>query len=59
MALASSDAMLPDSQKGFAPIHPWDSRTNAQVTVRQNGYVLYQTHVPGAFVIDDLLSHRQ
>lgn len=26
-----------------------------EVTVRQNGYVLYQTYVtPGAFVIDDL-----
>lgn len=55
IALASSDAMLPDSQKGFAPTIRGIARTNAQVTVRQNGYVLYQTYVtPGAFVIDDL-----
>ncbi len=47
--------MLPDSQKGFAPTIRGIARTNAQVTVRQNGYVLYQTYVtPGAFVIDDL-----
>lgn len=55
ISLASSDAMLPDSQKGFAPTIRGIARTNAQVTVRQNGYVLYQTYVtPGAFVIDDL-----
>lgn len=55
IALASSDAMLPDSQKGFAPTIRGIARTNAQVTVQQNGYVLYQTYVtPGAFVIDDL-----
>ncbi len=46
--LASSDAMLPDSQKGFAPTIRGIARTNAQVTVRQNGYVLYQTYVTPA-----------
>ncbi|MBZ4354293.1 fimbria/pilus outer membrane usher protein, partial [Mycobacterium tuberculosis] len=45
ISLASSDAMLPDSQKGFAPTIRGIARTNAQVTVRQNGYVLYQTYV--------------
>ncbi|MVY05767.1 fimbria/pilus outer membrane usher protein, partial [Escherichia coli] len=45
----------PDPQKGFAPTIRGIARTNAQVTVQQNGYVLYQTYVtPGAFVIDDL-----
>lgn len=40
--------MLPDSQKGFAPTIRGIARTNAQVTVRQNGYVLYQTYVTPA-----------
>lgn len=48
ISLASSDAMLPDSQKGFAPTIRGIARTNARVTVRQNGYVLYQTYVTPA-----------
>ncbi|HFZ8994352.1 TPA: fimbria/pilus outer membrane usher protein [Citrobacter freundii] len=55
VGLASDDEMLPDSQKGFAPVIRGIAKSNAQVTVRQNGYILYQTYVtPGAFVIDDL-----
>jgi P pilus assembly protein, porin PapC len=53
--LASDDNQLPDSQRGFAPIIRGIARTNAQVTVRQNGYVIYQSYVPpGAFAITDL-----
>ncbi|UTJ49311.1 fimbrial biogenesis usher protein [Atlantibacter subterranea] len=53
--LASDDNMLPDSQRGFAPTIRGIARSNAQVTVKQNGYVVYQSYVtPGAFVIDDL-----
>lgn len=53
--LASDDDMLPDSLKGFAPVVRGIARTNATVTVRQNGYIIYQTYVPaGAFVINDL-----
>lgn len=53
--LASDDAMLPDSQQGYAPTIRGVAQTNARVTVRQNGYVVYSTFVaPGAFVIDDL-----
>lgn len=53
--LASDDDMLPDSQKGYAPVVRGIARTNAQVTVRQNGYQIYQTFVaPGAFEITDL-----
>jgi hypothetical protein len=41
--------MLPDSQKGYAPVVRGIARTNAQVVVRQNGYIIYQTYVaPGA-----------
>ncbi len=53
--LASDDSMLPDSLRGFAPIVRGIAQSNAQVTVRQNGYVIYQTYVPpGAFTISDL-----
>lgn len=53
--LASDDDMLPDSQKGYAPVVRGIARTNAQVVVRQNGYQIYQTYVaPGAFAITDM-----
>lgn len=53
--LASDDEMRPDSQKGFAPIVRGTARTNAQIIIRQGGYVLYQRSVPpGAFEIADL-----
>jgi hypothetical protein len=53
--LASDDEMLPDSQKGYAPVVRGIARTNAQVVVRQNGYIIYQTYVaPGAFEITDM-----
>ncbi|MEQ4664209.1 fimbrial biogenesis usher protein [Providencia rettgeri] len=53
--IASDDNMLPESQKGFAPIVRGIANTNAQVTIEQNGYVIYQTYVPpGAFEINDL-----
>ncbi|CDL81791.1 fimbria/pilus outer membrane usher protein [Xenorhabdus szentirmaii] len=53
--LASDENMLPDSQKGFAPIVRGIAQSNAQVTIKQNGYVIYQTYVPpGAFEIKDL-----
>ncbi|MEB6377627.1 fimbrial biogenesis outer membrane usher protein [Leclercia adecarboxylata] len=55
IGLASDDEMLPDSQKGYAPVIHGIAKSNARVTVRQNGYVLYQTYVtPGPFVINDL-----
>ncbi|MCG8710755.1 fimbrial biogenesis usher protein [Brenneria sp. 4F2] len=53
--LASDDNMLPDSLRGFAPTIRGIAKTNARVTIRQNGYVIYQAYVaPGAFVINDL-----
>nr|WP_241390663.1 fimbria/pilus outer membrane usher protein [Serratia proteamaculans] len=53
--LASDDTMQPDSLQGFAPVVRGIARTNAQVFVRQNGAVIYQTFVaPGAFEIKDL-----
>ncbi|CNK10040.1 fimbria/pilus outer membrane usher protein [Yersinia enterocolitica] len=53
--LASDDSMLPDSLRGFAPVIRGIADSNAQVTIRQNNNVIYQTYVPpGAFEINDL-----
>lgn len=53
--LASDDNMLPDSLKGFAPTIHGIAKSNAQVTIRQNGYIINQRYVPpGAFTINDL-----
>lgn len=55
--LASDEDMLPDSMRGYSPVVRGIARSNAQVTVRQNGFVIYQSYVsPGAFEINDLYS---
>ena len=55
--LASNDDMYPDNQRGFAPSIKGVAHSNAQVEIRQNGNVIYQTFVaPGAFDIRDLYS---
>ncbi|XNM85077.1 fimbria/pilus outer membrane usher protein [Escherichia coli] len=58
--LYSSDNMYPDSQQGFAPTVRGIARTAAQLTIRQNGFIIYQSYVsPGAFEITDLHRHLQ
>lgn len=53
--LASDDSMLPDSQQGFAPVIHGIAKSNAQVTITQNGYTIYQSYVsPGPFEITDI-----
>lgn len=53
--LASEDEILPDSMKGYSPVVRGIARSNAQIVIRQNGYVIYQSYVaPGAFEITDL-----
>ena len=53
--IASDDNMLPDSLRGFAPTVRGIAKSHAKVTVKQNGYVIYQTYVSaGAFEINDL-----
>ena len=50
--IASDDNMLPDSLRGFAPTVRGIAKSNAQVTIKQNGYTVYQTYVPpGVFKI--------
>ncbi|PHM60205.1 fimbria/pilus outer membrane usher protein [Xenorhabdus ishibashii] len=55
MQLSSDDNMLPDSLKGFAPIIRGIAQSNAQVIIKQNGYIIYESYVsPGPFIINDL-----
>lgn len=54
-SLETDDRMLPDSQRGYAPVIRGMALTNAKVSVKQNGAEIYQTTVsPGAFEINDL-----
>lgn len=53
--MASDDNMLPDSLRSFAPVVRGIARGTAKVSVKQNGYEIYQTTVPpGAFTINDI-----
>lgn len=53
--LISDERMLPDSRRGYAPEIRGVAKTNAKVTVRQQGNIIYETTVtPGAFLINDL-----
>lgn len=53
--LASDDNMLPESQKGFAPVIRGIARGTADVSIKQNGYEIYRnTFPPGPFIINDL-----
>lgn len=55
--VASDEEMLPYSQRGFAPVIRGIASSNAEVSVRQNGYLIYRQNVaPGAFEINDLYS---
>ena len=53
--LYTDDDMLPASMNGFAPVVRGVAKSNAMVTIKQNGYVIYQSAVPqGAFALTDL-----
>lgn len=55
--LASDERMLPPDLQGYAPEVRGIAKTNAKVTVTQEGRILYQTTVPaGPFIIQDLSS---
>ncbi|WP_305832158.1 fimbria/pilus outer membrane usher protein [Photobacterium leiognathi] len=55
--LATYDNLLPQSQRGFAPVIKGIAKSNALVTVKQGGNTIYKTSVqPGPFEIDDLYS---
>lgn len=53
--IATDDDMYPESLRGYAPVVRGIARSNAQITIRQNGYTIYQTEVAaGPFEISDL-----
>jgi outer membrane usher protein len=53
--IATDDRMYPESQRGYAPTVRGIANTNAKVSVRQNGNIIYETTVaPGPFEINDL-----
>ncbi|MEO2216184.1 fimbria/pilus outer membrane usher protein [Chromobacterium vaccinii] len=53
--LSSDDRMLPESMQGYAPVVRGVAETNAKVSIRQNGNLIYENVVPpGEFSIDDL-----
>lgn len=53
--IATDDRMLPQSLRGYAPTVRGVADSNAKVTIRQNGMVIYQiTVAPGPFAITDL-----
>ena len=55
LRLETDTDMLPFSEQGFAPTLRGIAQSDAKVTVKQNGYVIYQTYVaPGPFEINDL-----
>lgn len=55
--LSSSEAMLPNTLQGYAPVVRGVAKSKSVVTIRQNGYIVYQTNVSqGPFEINDLSS---
>ncbi|WP_228397055.1 fimbria/pilus outer membrane usher protein [Limnobaculum xujianqingii] len=55
LSLNSDDRMLPDGLRTFSPWIRGYARSNAEVKVRQNGEVIYQTFVsPGTFILKDV-----
>ena len=55
VTLRTETRMLPDSRRGYAPVARGSARTQAHVTISQQGRRLLETSVPpGPFEIDDL-----
>ena len=53
--LATDDEMYPETMRGYAPVVKGVAASNAEVSIRQNGSVIYRTYVAaGAFIINDL-----
>jgi len=54
-SLRMDERMLPDSQRGYAPVVRGVANSNARVSILQNGVEIYQkTVAPGPFEIADL-----
>lgn len=58
LKLSSNEQMLPGQMRGYAPAVSGVANSNARVTVRQNGNIIYETYVaPGRFI--SMISSRQ
>jgi len=54
-SITSDDSQLPPNLRGYAPEVSGVARSNAKVTISQQGRVLYESQVaPGPFLIQDL-----
>ncbi|MGR2705512.1 fimbrial protein [Pseudomonas sp. IB20] len=53
--IATDERMIPDGQRGYAPVIRGVARTQAKVTIKQGSYLLLETSVsPGPFELNDL-----
>ncbi|WP_164273926.1 fimbria/pilus outer membrane usher protein [Stenotrophomonas sp. B1-1] len=53
--LASDDRMLPQSQRGYAPLIEGVTESAARIQIYQQGRLLHETNVaPGPFLLEDL-----
>lgn len=53
--LASDERMLPSALRSYTPVVRGTANSNAQVSVYQRGYLVYETTVaPGPFALEDL-----
>lgn len=54
-SLSTDDEMYPDSERGYAPVIRGTALSNARISVRQRGHIVYEMNVPpGEFVIEDI-----
>ncbi|WP_347253500.1 fimbria/pilus outer membrane usher protein [Leminorella grimontii] len=57
ITLSTNERMMLESQFTYAPVIRGTARTNARLTVRQRGNIIYsKTLTPGNFAIDDIYS---
>lgn len=57
LSLATSNEMLPESDKGYSPTIKGIAESRSKLTIKQNGNILYQEYVnPGPYSIDNLNS---
>lgn len=53
--LYSDSSMLPDAMQGYAPTVKGVATARSKVTIKQHGYIVYQSWVPaGPFAINDI-----
>ena len=57
MSLATSNEMLPESEKGYSPTIKGIAETRSKITIKQNNNILYQEYInPGPYNIENLNS---